>query len=78
MEGGTEESAIQAKISDNRSKMIAEMILAKDEQEVERLFNLMNKTDKELGYDRLYKYKNEKFLQAKARLGIEYAWPANR
>ncbi|WP_019909012.1 extracellular solute-binding protein [Paenibacillus sp. HW567] len=78
VEGGTIEAGIEAKIKTNREKMLAKIILAKTEQDVEKLFNQMLKEDDELGFQQVSEYKNKKFQEAKEKLGIKFAWPANQ
>lgn len=75
IQGGTPESAIQVKINDFTSKMVAEMILAKSEAEVDQLYAKMIQDQEKLGYEDLYNYKNQKFTQAKERLGVKFIWP---
>lgn len=78
VQGGTTEAGIEAKIKDYRAKMTAKLVLAKSEEEVERLFNEMPAQEDQLGYQQLYDYKNKAFLDAKASLGQDFAWPPHQ
>ncbi|GLX68459.1 extracellular solute-binding protein [Paenibacillus glycanilyticus] len=78
VQGGTTEAGIDAKIKDYRAKMTAKIILAKNEQEVEKLFQEMPAQENKLGYQQLYDYKNKAFQDAKTKLGIKFAWPSNQ
>ncbi|SDS03149.1 putative aldouronate transport system substrate-binding protein [Paenibacillaceae bacterium GAS479] len=77
-DGGTDIAAIDIKIADYRKSMEAKMVLAKSEAEVVKMFNDMIEQEKKLGYDKLFAYWNEKFLETKKKLGIEFAWPGNQ
>ncbi|MGG1556401.1 hypothetical protein [Paenibacillus ferrarius] len=76
--GGTKEAGINAKIEESRVKARAKMFLAKSEADVEKFYNEEIELEKNLGYQELYTYQNNQFLQAKKALGIQFAWPANQ
>ncbi|MCU6709035.1 extracellular solute-binding protein [Paenibacillus sp. J5C_2022] len=76
--GGTEEAAINTKIEEYRESMGAKMVLAKSEDEVEKLFNDMQAQEEKLGYDKLYAYWNDHFKDTKQKLGMDFAWPENQ
>ncbi|NMO98060.1 extracellular solute-binding protein [Paenibacillus lemnae] len=78
VQGGTTEAGVEAKIKDYRAKMEAKMILAKSEEEVEKIFNEMPAQEEQLGYQQLYDYKNKAFQDAKASLGQKFAYPPNQ
>jgi len=78
VQGGTTEAGIEAKIKDYRAKMEAKIVLAKSEEEVVKLYNEMIEQESKLGYQQLYDYKNKAFQEAKQKLGLEFAWPANQ
>ncbi|MCM3747019.1 extracellular solute-binding protein [Paenibacillus pasadenensis] len=77
-DGGTDLAAIDVKIADYRTSMGAKMVLAKSPEEVERIFNSMVEQERKLGYDQLFQYWNQKFIETKKKLGIEFAWPDNQ
>jgi putative aldouronate transport system substrate-binding protein len=78
VQGGTTEAGIEAKIKDHRAKMTAKIVMAKNEQDVEKFYNEMIQQEEKLGYQQLYDYKNKAFQEAKQKLGIQFAWPANQ
>ncbi|WP_141499738.1 extracellular solute-binding protein [Paenibacillus luteus] len=78
VQGGTTEAGIEAKVKDYRAKMTAKIILAKNEAEVEKLFQEMPAQEDKLGYQQLFDYKNKAFQEVKTKLGIKFAWPSNQ
>lgn len=78
VQGGTTEAGIEAKINDYRTKMQAKIILSKNPDDVEKLYNEMTEQEDKLGYQQLYDYKNKAFQDAKTKLGVKFAWPNNQ
>jgi putative aldouronate transport system substrate-binding protein len=75
---GTDEAATYTKVNDYINQQNAKIILAKSDSEFEDLYNERLEQVKKLGYDDLYKWQNEQFKAAKAKLGVDFAWPANK
>jgi putative aldouronate transport system substrate-binding protein len=72
---GSDLAAINSKVGQIATEYVAYMIKAKNEKEVERYFKEMIAKQKQVGFDKLYKYWNEQFQKNKRKLGIKKAWP---
>lgn len=77
-DAGTDLAATFVRIDEYNKKMTAQMIMASSESEVEQLFNKMIAHKKQLGYDELFAYQSKMFKESKKKLGLTYAWPANK
>lgn len=75
--GGSDLAAAKAAIDAYYDTAEKAIIMAENEEECERLYVEVIKTMESSGWKDVEAYENKKFQEAKAKLGIQYAWPRN-
>lgn len=76
-EQGTPEAGLNERIRDYWSNQTRRMILANSSNEVEKIYNESIKHINDLGYEKVYKASNEKFLELKKKQSKKYSFPGN-
>lgn len=76
-ESGSDLLALQTKIDTYWNQEEAKMMRASSEKEAEKLYDAAIKKIEEMGLDKIYKYKNEKFHDNKDLFDIEYIYEGN-
>lgn len=75
--GGSDLAATKAAIDAYYDTAEKAIIMAETKEECERLYYETIKTMEDSGWKEVEAYENEKFQEAKTKLGIQYAWPRN-
>lgn len=76
-EQGTPEAGLYERIKDYWSSQTRRMILANSPKEVESIYKESIKYINDLGYQKVYKASNEKFVELKKKQDKKYSFPGN-
>jgi putative aldouronate transport system substrate-binding protein len=76
-EGGSDLAALKASLDAYYDMAEKQIIMASSEEECEAQYRQVIQTMENMGWAALEEYENNKFNEAKAKLGITLAWPRN-
>lgn len=76
-DGGTDLAALRANLEAYYDTAEKQIIMAPSEEDCERVYYEVIKTMEDMGWAELERYQNEKYQDAKEKLGVKYAWPRN-
>ena len=76
-EAGSDEAAMQARIMEYKTQALGKIITAKSQEACEKELENALAEMENLGLSKLDEYKNVRFQENKAKLGIQYAFPGN-
>lgn len=76
-EGGTDLAALKANLDSYYDIAEKQIIMAESEEECERIYFDVIAEMESMGWAQLEEFENMRFQEAKAKLGIDFAWPRN-